>query len=339
MKHTAGELAQAIGARVEGDAAAEITGVAAPERAGAKDLIYVEAAKHVERAIGSDAVCVVAGQGITLLGKTVLRSEKPKVAFAKAAGILLEPAPIAVGIHPTAIVANLARIGPDVSLGPFAVIGEDAHVGAGTQIGTHTVVGAGCWIGENCRIHPHVTLYAAVRIGHRVEIHAGAVLGADGFGFAFDGERYWKFPQAGIVEIGDDVEIGANTTIDRGSLDDTRIGAGVKVDKLVQVGHKVTIGEHTVIAAQTGISGSSKLGHHVVVGGQVGIADHCTLEDGSVIGGQSGVLGGKTIRTGETVWGTPARSLAKFKELFAWYGRLPELAARIKELEEHIASK
>jgi len=333
MKHTAGELAQAIGARVEGDAAAEITGVAAPERAGAKDLIYVEAAKHVERAIGSDAVCVVAGQGITLLGKTVLRSEKPKVAFAKAAGILLEPAPIAVGIHPTAIVANLARIGPDVSLGPFAVIGEDAHVGAGTQIGTHTVVGAGCWIGENCRIHPHVTLYAGVRIGHRVEIHAGAVLGADGFGFAFDGERYWKFPQAGIVEIGDDVEIGANTTIDRGSLDDTRIAEGVKLDNLVHVGHNVQIGVHTVIAAQTGISGSSTLGKRVVVGGQVGIADHCTLEDGSIAGAQAGIPTGKTIRKGQTVWGTPARPLDKFKEAYAWFARLPELAERIKKIE------
>jgi UDP-3-O-[3-hydroxymyristoyl] glucosamine N-acyltransferase len=334
MKHTAGELAHAVGARVEGDASTEITGVAAPERAGAKDLIYVEATKHLERAIGSGALCVVAGEGVGLLGKTVLRSEKPKVAFAKAAGILLERAPVAVGIHPTAIVTNLARIGPDVSLGPFAVIGENAHIGAGTQIGAHSVVGAGCWIGENCRIHPHVTVYAGVRIGHRVEIHAGAVLGADGFGFAFDGQRYWKFPQAGIVEIGDDVEIGANTTIDRGSLDDTRIGEGVKLDNLVHVGHNVQIGVHTVIAAQTGISGSSTLGKRVIVGGQVGIADHCTLEDGSIAGAQAGIPTGKTIRKGQTVWGTPARPLDKFKEAYAWFARLPELAERIKKIEE-----
>jgi UDP-3-O-[3-hydroxymyristoyl] glucosamine N-acyltransferase len=167
-----------------------------------------------------------------------------------------------------------------------------------------------------------------------VEIHAGVVLGADGFGYAFDGERYRKFPQAGLVEIADDVEIGANTTIDRGSLDDTRIAEGVKLDNLVHVGHNVQIGAHTVIAAQTGISGSSKLGHHVVVGGQVGIADHCTLEDGSIAGAQAGIPTRKIIRKGQTVWGTPARPLQQFKEAYFWFARLPELAGRIKKLEE-----
>jgi UDP-3-O-[3-hydroxymyristoyl] glucosamine N-acyltransferase len=334
MKWTAGELAKAIGARVEGDATLEIAGVAAPERAGAKQLIYVEGAKHAERALGSAASCVVAPEEIVLPGKTILRSGKSKVAFTKAAALLLERAPIAVGIHATAIVAPLARIGSNASIGPYAVIGEDARVGDGTQIGAHCVIGAGCWIGENCRIHPRVTFYAGVRVGNRVEIHAGAVLGADGFGFAFDGERYWKFPQAGLVEIADDVEIGANTTIDRGSLDDTRIAEGVKLDNLVHVGHNVQIGAHTVIAAQTGISGSSKLGHHVVVGGQVGIADHCTLEDGSIAGAQAGIPPGKIIRKGLTVWGTPARPLQQFKEAYFWFARLPELAARVKKIEE-----
>ena len=144
---------------------------------------------------------------------------------------------------------------------------------------------------------------------------------------------YWKFPQAGIVEIGDDVEIGANATIDRGSLDDTRIAEGVKLDNLVHVGHNCQIGAHTVIAAQTGISGSSVLGNHVVVGGQVGIAEHCTLEDHSIAGAQAGIATGKTIRSGQMVWGTPARPLDKFKEQYAWFARLPELAARIKKLE------
>ncbi|HUL32671.1 MAG TPA: UDP-3-O-(3-hydroxymyristoyl)glucosamine N-acyltransferase [Candidatus Eisenbacteria bacterium] len=334
MKWTAGELAKAIEARVEGDASLEISGVAAPERAGAKELIYVESARHAERALASAAACVVAAEGIALGGKTVLRTAKSKVAFAKAASLLLERAPIAIGIHPTAIVAPLAWIGPNVGIGPYAVIGEDAHVGDGTQIGAHCVVGAGSWIGENCRIHPRVTLYAGVRLGNRVEIHAGAVLGADGFGYAFDGQRYFKFPQAGLVEIADDVEIGANTTIDRGSLDDTRIGEGVKLDNLVHVGHNVQIGAHTVIAAQTGISGSSNLGHHVVVGGQVGIADHCTLEDGSIAGAQAGIPTGKIIRKGQTVWGTPARPLDQFKEAYFWFARLPELAERVKKLEK-----
>jgi UDP-3-O-[3-hydroxymyristoyl] glucosamine N-acyltransferase len=334
MKRSAKELAGAIGARVEGDGALELAGVAGPERAGAKDLIYVETAKHVERAVTSHAQCVVAAEGVALPGKTVLRSAQPKVAFAKAAVILAERAPVASGIHPTAIVAPLAHLEADVSLGPYTVIGEDTRVGAGTQIGAHSVIGAGCWIGENCRIHPNVTLYSGVRVGDRAEIHAGAVLGADGFGYAFDGERYWKFPQAGIVEIGDDVEIGANATIDRGSLDDTRIADGVKLDNLVHVGHNVQIGRHTVVAAQTGISGSSKLGHHVVCGGQVGIADHCTLEDGAIAGAQAGIPTGKTIRKGQPVWGTPARPLDKFKEAYVWFARLPELGTRVKKLEE-----
>ncbi len=334
MSMTAKELAEKVGARLEGDGALELTSVAAPERAGIKHLIYMEVAKHSDRAMASAALCVVAGAGVALPGKTILRSEQPKVTFAKAAALLVERAPVASGVHPTAIVAPLARVGENVGIGPYAVIGEDVHVGNGTQIGAHSVIGAGCWIGEDCRVHARVTLYRGVRIGNFVEIHSGAVIGADGFGYAFDGERYWKFPQAGIVEIDDGVEIGANATIDRGSLDDTRIAKGVKIDNLVHVGHNVQIGAHTVIAAQTGISGSSKLGHHVVCGGQVGIADHCTLEDRSIAGAQAGIPTGKTIRSGQTVWGTPARPLDKFKEAYAWFARLPELGARIKKLEE-----
>jgi UDP-3-O-[3-hydroxymyristoyl] glucosamine N-acyltransferase len=339
MMRTAREVAEAIGARLEGDAAAEISGVAAPERAGTRDLIYVESAKHAQRAAASAAVCAVAAEGITLAGKTVLRSPQPKVTFSQAAELLLGRAPIASGIHPTALVAPLARVAPGAAIGPYAVIGEDAHIGAGTQIGAHSVIGAGCWIGEHCRIHPRVTLYAGARLGNRVEIHSGAVIGADGFGYAFGEGKYWKFPQAGIVEIGDDVEIGANTTIDRGSLDDTRIAEGAKLDNLVHVGHNCQIGAHTVIAAQTGISGSSVLGSHVVVGGQVGIADHCRLENGAVAGAQAGIPTGKTIRGGHTVWGTPAREIGKFKEIYGWYARLPELAARIKDLEAKLAAR
>jgi len=339
MDKTARELADAIGARLAGDESLVLRGVAEPERASATHLIYVDSAKNAERAAESAAACVIAGDAVPLPGKTVLRHTQPKMAFAKAAALLLERAPIAVGIHPTAIVAPLARVGAGVSIGPYAVIAEDVHVGTGTQVGAHCVIGVGSWIGENCRLHPRVTLYAGTRIGHRAEIHAGAVIGADGFGYAFGEGRYWKFPQAGIVQIGDDVEIGANATIDRGSLDDTRMADGVKLDNLVHVGHNVQIGAHTVVAAQTGISGSSVLGHHVVVGGQVGIADHCTLEDGAIAGAQAGIPTGKTIRSGQVVWGTPARPLAKFKEQYVWYARLPELAARIKALEASAGKK
>ena len=339
MTKTAGEVAAAIAANITGDASIELHGVAAPERAGPHDLIYLDGAKHAERAAASAARCVIATPEAAISGKTVLHHAHPKLAFAKAAALLLELPPIAIGLDSSAVIAPLARIGTNVGIGPYAVIGEDAHIGDGTQIGAHSVIGVGCWIGENCRIHPRVTLYRGARLGHRVEIHAGAVIGADGFGYVHGDGRYWKFPQAGIVEIADDVEIGANATIDRGSLDDTRIGEGVKLDNLVHVGHNVQIGAHTVVAAQTGISGSSTLGHHVVVGGQVGIADHCTLEDGAIAGAQAGIPTGKTIRSGQTVWGTPAREIGKFKEAYVWYARLPELATRIKELEAGAAVK
>ena len=310
--------------------------IAAPERAGARDLVYVDSAKHAERVVASAACVVVAAHGIALTGKIVLRANNAKYAFAKAAAILRERVPIARGVHPTAIVAPLARVHATASVGPYAVIGEDTHIGEFAEVGAHSVIGSGCWIGDNCRIHPRVTLYANVRLGNRVEIHSGAVIGADGFGYAHGEGRYLKFPQAGIVEIADDVEIGANATIDRGSLDDTRIAQGVKLDNLVHVGHNVKIGSNTVIAAQTGVSGSSTIGDNVIVGGQVGIADHCTLESGSIAGAQAGIPTGKTIRAGQTVWGTPAREIGKFKEIYVWYARLPELAERIKELEAKV---
>src|SRR5882724_7943247 len=327
MKHTAKDLADAIGAMVEGDGSTEVTGVAAPERASSSDLIFVNATKHVSRAESSAAKCVVLPAGLSVAGKTVLRAENAKVAFAGAAALLREPSIIASGVHPTAVIAPLAKIAGSASIGPYAVICEDAYIGEHTQIGAHCVIGAGSWIGDNCRIHHRVTLYANMRIGNRVEIHAGAVVGADGFGYVYGEGRHWKFPQVGIVEIADDVEIGANTTIDRGSLDDTRVAEGVQ------------IGAHTIIAAQTGVSGSSVLGHHVVVGGQVGIADHCTLEDNSIAGAQAGIPTGKTIRSGQVVWGTPARPLDKFKEQYVWFARLPELGARIKKLEAELEAK
>lgn len=334
MKQRAAELAEAIGAVVEGDGLVELSGVAAPEQASSSDLIFVDSPKYAARAEESAARCVVLPAGVIVAGKTALRVQNAKVAFAKAAALLREAPIIAKGVHPTAVIAPLAKIAVGASIGPFAVIGEDVHIGEGTQIGAHCSIGAGCWIGGDCRIHPRVTLYANTRVGNRVEIHAGAVVGADGFGYVQGEGRHWKFPQAGIVEIGDDVEIGANTTIDRGSLDDTRIGEGVKLDNLVHIGHNVQIGAHTVIAAQTGVSGSCRFGHHATIGGQVGFGDHCSVEDHAVIGSQAGILPGKIVRAGHVMWGTPIRPLERFKELNAWFGRLPELGARVKKLEE-----
>lgn len=333
MSRMAGELAEHLGLELEGRASLTIAGVASPENAGEHDLIYVDSPRHLDRAVASRAVCIIAAAGMPLPGKTILRAAQPKLAFAKAAAWLLPAPSSGWGLNPTAIIAPSARLAAGVAVGPYAVIEEAAEIGAGTEVGAFCLVGRGARIGAGCRLYPRVTLYAGVRLGDRVIVHAGAVLGSDGFGYVFGEGRHWKFPQVGTLEIGDDVEIGANTTIDRGALDATRIAAGVKLDNLVQVAHNVHIGEHSIIAAQTGISGSSIIGKNVVIGGQVGIADHCRLEDGAIAGAQAGIPTGKAIHAGQVVWGTPARPLEKFKLQYAWFARLPELAERLKKLE------
>jgi UDP-3-O-[3-hydroxymyristoyl] glucosamine N-acyltransferase len=334
MNRTAAELAGHLGATLRGDGSLSVAGVAGPDTAAATDLIYLDAPKFAARAEKSQARCVLAQPGTRLANKTILEIADPKFAFAKAAAWLIaEPAPEA-GIHSTAIVAPTAKIAASAHIGPYAVIEDEVEVGAGTNIGAFAFLGRGSRIGANCTLHPRVTLYAGARVGDRAEIHSGAVIGSDGFGYVFGEGRYWKFPQIGKIEIAADVEIGANSTIDRGSLETTEISTGVKIDNLVQIAHNVRIGEHTVIAAQTGISGSSTIGKRVLIGGQVGIADHCTLEDGAIAGAQAGIPTGKTIRRSQIVWGTPARPLEKFKEQYAWFARLPELAERVRKLEE-----
>jgi UDP-3-O-[3-hydroxymyristoyl] glucosamine N-acyltransferase len=339
MTRTAAELAQYLGAKLQGEGSHLITGLAGPDSAAATDLIYLDAPKFAPRIEKSAAKCVLAPPNTRFANKTILEVADPKFAFAKAAALLLpQPSP-QFRIHSTAIIASSAKIAASVSVGPYAVIEDEAEIGAGTSIGAHAFIGRESRIGANCVVHPHVTLYAGARLGNRVEVHSGAVIGSDGFGYVFGEGRYWKFPQVGRVEIADDVEIGANTTIDRGSLETTQIAVGVKIDNLVQVAHNVRIGEHTVIAAQTGLSGSSSIGKRAMIGGQVGVADHCTIEDGAIVGAQAGIPTGKTIRRGQIVWGTPARPLEKFKEQYAWFARLPELADRVSKLEADAPAK
>jgi UDP-3-O-[3-hydroxymyristoyl] glucosamine N-acyltransferase len=334
MTRTASELANYLGCTLEGEGSAQISSVAAPASARSTDLIYVDSAKHADRATDSAAHCVLLPPGLALAGKTLLRAENPKLAFARAAEWLVPAPPIAVGIHPAAVIAATAQLAHGVAVGPYAVIEDGAKIGAGTEIGPFCFVGRGATIGEQCRLYPRVTLYAGARLANRVILHSGAVIGADGFGYVQSGGKRWKFPQVGTVDIHDDVEIGANTTIDRGSLDQTEIGAGSKLDNLVHIAHNVRIGTNTVIAAQTGISGSVVIGRDVAFGGQAGLGDHCVVEDGAIIGGQAGILPGKIVRSGQVVWGTPARPLHKFKEQFAWFSRLPEMARRIANLEK-----
>src|ERR1700686_2536546 len=334
MTRTAKELADFLGCALEGDGRAPVSGVAAPASAGAADLIYVETPRHLDRAAASRARCVLIAPGPGLDGKPGLRATNPKRALARAAGWLLPAEPIATGVHPTAVIAPTAQLAGGVAVGPYAVIEDGVKIGEGTQVGAFCFIGRGSRLGKECRLYPRVTLYAGARLANRVILHSGAVIGSDGFGYVTEGSKRWKFPQVGEVELGDDVEIGANTTIDRGSLERTEIRAGTKLDNLVHIAHNVRIGENTVIAAQTGISGSAVIGRDVAFGGQAGLGDHCKIEDGAVIGGQAGILPHKIVRSGQIVWGTPARPLEKFKEQFAWFARLPELAERVRKLEK-----
>jgi UDP-3-O-[3-hydroxymyristoyl] glucosamine N-acyltransferase len=320
--YTVSELAGLCDGRAEGDVERRITGVASPEGAKVQHLVFADSEKSERPALESAAGCVIVSERTVAPGRTLIRHSQPKLAFARLSA-RLHPAPRpAAGVHPQAVVDPSAKIGVGVSIGPWVAIGADVVIGANTIVEAGCSIGDGCRIGEDCRLYPRVTLYPGVAMGHGVIIHAGAVIGADGFGYVFNGKSYEKFPQVGAVEIGDDVEIGANATVDRSALGVTRVGSGVKIDNLVQVGHNVRIGEHVVIASQTGISGSVEIGHHAIIAGQVGLADHVRIESGAVLGAQCGVPSNKVIRRGEPVWGTPARPIKEYLKQLAILARL-----------------
>ncbi|MBI1940996.1 MAG: UDP-3-O-(3-hydroxymyristoyl)glucosamine N-acyltransferase [Acidobacteria bacterium] len=331
------EIAQLLAAEVQGDATREIRGVAALDSAGPEDLTFAEGERALVRAANSRAGCILVAAGVTLAGQTTLAVSHPKLAFIHAAQLLRPAAPALAGIHPTAVIAADARLAPDVSVGPYVVVERQVTVGAGTSLGAGVFLGRGAQVGAECTLYPRVTLYPGAKIGNRVILHAGVVIGGDGFGYVFAEGRHHKFPQFGQVILEDDVEIGCNTTVDRGSLGTTIIGEGTKIDNLVQVAHNVKIGRHSVIAAQTGISGSVEIGEYVVLGGQVGVADHVRIEDYVVAGAQAGIPTGKVIRKGTTVWGTPARPLAEFKKMYAHMSNLPRLARKVKDLSRQVS--
>jgi UDP-3-O-[3-hydroxymyristoyl] glucosamine N-acyltransferase len=333
-KRTAGELAKLLQCPLQGDSALSLNGVASPEAARDDDLVYLDSSRHTERVLRSAARCVITSADLMIAGKTLIVTPRPKLAFARAAAWLLPAPPIAQGVHPTAVISESACLGSGSMVGPFAVIEEEVEIGEETQIGAFCFLGRGARLGRGCRLYPRVTLYAGVKIGSNVIVHSGTVLGCDGFGYVTNEGRHWKFPQAGGLEIADDVEIGANTTIARGSLGTTRLDSQVKLDNLVHMAHNVQVGERTLVAAQTGVAGSSLIENDVIVGGQVGIADHCRLEAGCIVGAQAGIPSGKIVRRGQTVWGTPARPIERFKEQYGWFTRLPELAERVRKLEE-----
>jgi UDP-3-O-[3-hydroxymyristoyl] glucosamine N-acyltransferase len=333
------ELAVRLGGDLRGGASREVRGVAALRDAGPNDLTFAVGDRALERAAGSRAGCILVEPGRNLPGHTTLAVANPKLALARAADLLM-PRPAAPGgIHPSAVVAADAAVDAMASVGPHTVVERGAKIGPRTRLGAGVTVGEGAEIGADCVLYPRVTIYPGARIGDRVILHAGVVIGSDGFGYVFADGRHHKFPQAGKVIIENDVEIGSNSTVDRGSLGTTVIGEGTKIDNLVQIAHNVRLGRHCIIAAQTGISGSVEVGNYVVMGGQVGIADHIRIEDHVSIGGQAGLFPGKIVRQGTAVWGTPARPLAEYKKMYAHWAHLPALAAKVKELSRRISER
>ena len=328
MRHSLEEIAKAAGARLIGDGAREVGGIASLESATQDDLVFVEDERRLEEALQSGAGAIITGEfgAKAKTAKPLLVARQPRLAFIRAARLLRpERGPEYPGVHSTAIVHGSAKLGERVSIGPHAVLGEGAEVGEGTRIGPGACIGARVKIGADCYLDSNVAVYSGTEIGNRVIALAGAVLGSDGFGYVRDPEsgRYERFPQVGKLVIGDDVEIGANSTLDRGALDSTVIERGVKIDNLVHVGHNVRIGENVVIAAQTGISGSSVIEKDVVVGGQVGIADHVRIGEGAILGAQSGIPSKKVIRgKGVVFWGTPARPIKEYLKELAALARL-----------------
>jgi len=332
------ELAQRIGALCEAGAGpdqVDVTEVASFGNATASSVVFVEEPRYAAAALASAAGIVIlpldavlpasSAAGAPAAGKVLLRSRNPRLAFAVAAAELRRAQPAAGRRAASAVVDASAEVHPTARIDELVVIGAGARIGARTQIGPGCIIQPGVTIGDDCALVARVVVCSGATLGDRVVVKAGAVLGSDGFGFVPDPAtgRFHKFPQIGRLEIGNDVEIGANTAVDRGALDATVIADGVKLDNLVQVGHNVRIGRNVVIASQTGISGSSEIGDGVLIGGQVGIADHVHVEEGVILGAQCGIPSKKRLRgKGIVFWGTPARPITAYLRELAALARL-----------------
>lgn len=339
---TVSELASLVGGRVIGDGNIVVERVSSLERAEAGACVFVEDRKMFDEAQSSRASCLIVPPGTRekiereKIAHALIEVAHPKFAFALVAAVLHPPKRRASAIHPTANVAASASVDEGAYIGERVSVGERTRIGAGTQILAGTIIGDDVCIGRECVMRPNVVLYDGVQLGDRVILHAGVVVGADGFGYVRDETGYHKFPQIGMVFIEDDVEIGAQTCVDRGALGETRIGRGTKIDNLVQIGHNVRIGERVVIAAQTGVSGSTVIEDDAVIGGQVGFGDHARVERGAIIGSKAGVLPGKIVRAGTVMWGVPVRPLDEYKRLNAHFGRLPQMREELTELRRQV---
>lgn len=329
------EIADLVGGDLAGDGDIPIRGVAGIEEAQAGEITFLASSSY-ERFLPTTHASAVIGPADLECPLPSIHLDDPYLAFVKVVSVFAESLdPVyAKGVHPAAIVDPEAKLGENVSIGPYCHIQPGARIGDNSVVLLGTYVGHDAAIGRDCMIYPNVAIRERVRIGDRAIIHPGAVIGADGFGFAREGGRHRKIPHIGTVVIEDDVEIGANTTIDRATTGVTRVGRGTKIDNLVQIAHNVVVGENSVLAAQVGVSGSTELGNRVVIAGQAGIVGHIKIGDDVIVAAQAGVT--KAIRTGTTVSGYPAREHGQVKKLYGFTTRLPELHRRIQELEKKV---
>lgn len=332
---TLGELAARLDCHLEGDTAVEIRRVATIDEAGPGDLTFVANTKYAAALAGTRASAVILGTDVQGAPCPVLRSANPYLAFARAIALLFPDTRPPAGIHPTAVVAPSASLGEDVSVGPYAVVGDGATLGARTVLHPHAVVGAGASIGPDCVLHAHVSIRERTVLGARVVVQDGSVVGSEGFGFAPRGDgTYERIPQVASVIVEDDVDIGANTTIDRPAVGETRIERGTKIDNLVQVAHGVTVGRNTVLAAQVGIAGSTVIGANVQLGGQVGVTGHVTIGDGVRASAKTGITG--HVPEHAFVSGYPSMDNLEWRKAFAVVRRLPEMRKRLADLERRL---
>ncbi len=336
MPFTVAEIAEKLEGQVLGDATLVLTGFAPADRAKAGDLTFAENETYFQKAEASAASAIMVAGTFTSTRKTLIRVANARIAFARVLPVFFPEPAFTPGIHPSAVVAASAKVDPTAFVGPHCVVGEEVHIGARTVLQGGNHVGNQSHIGDDSKLFPNVVIYHRTQIGSRVRIHSGAVIGADGFGYVMDQGIHRKVPQVGNVIIADDVEIGANTTIDRGALGPTVIGKGTKIDNLVQLGHNVSVGENCIIIAQAGIAGSTKLGNHVILGGQVGIAGHLKIGNHVTIGAQSGIM--RDAEDGITLLGCPAVQEKLFKRQILALSRLPDLMRRFRTLEKKLGA-
>lgn len=325
------EIASAIGARLENvSPETKITGVAGIEQAKAGEITFVANPKYAALARSTKASAVIVAEDFPSINAAMLRSKNPYLAFARCLELFYQPPRYAPGVHATAVVHASAKIGTGAHVGPYVVIGEDVEIGKNAVLLAHVVIYRGVRIGNNFFAHAHAVVREYCRVGDNVILQNGAVIGADGFGFAKDNSEKWhKIVQSGPAVIDDDVEVQANACVDRASVGETRIGRGTKIDNLVQVGHSSKVGEDTLLCAQVGLAGSTEVGNRVILAGQVGVAGHCKVGDGAIATAQTGIP--NDVAAGATVSGYPAIDNKLWLKCSALFKKLPEIARAVRE--------